>query len=335
MGKATILLIEDSAAQARDTQRALNDLGYDVVLAENGLKGLKVLKSQPPDLVILDVLLPDINGHDVCRWMRLDERCRGIPVIMLTAKGSVEDKVAGLEAGADDYLPKPYHTMELNARIYAALRTKSLQDELRQKNRALEELLVRVELLAITDTLTNVYNRRRFQAILKEEFARSKRYDVPLSCVILDIDRFKEINDRLGHQVGDRVLQETAESVSKQVREVDLVARYGGDEFVAILPQTPREQAKVAAERLRKAIEKLRYPDLPQETGVTVSVGVAGLPDEGVETEVQLIRVADYALMRAKQQGRNRVEAVAWRDPDFQKSLLSETESGEHARRNA
>ncbi|MCG2722646.1 MAG: response regulator, partial [Thermodesulfovibrionales bacterium] len=148
-----ILLVEDDKLQAKITGEYLESAGYDVILADNGKSAIKSVKTESIDLVILDLVLPDINGNEVCRWLKLNEDTRGIPIIMLTAKGSTMDKVQGLHAGADDYLSKPYNETELNARIYASLRTKALQDELRAKNRQLEEVLSKVEVLASTDPL--------------------------------------------------------------------------------------------------------------------------------------------------------------------------------------
>ena len=167
MAKARILLVEDSRTQADTTRAFLEKNGYEVLWAENGVTAIKMAKTRGVDLVLLDRVLPDMDGSEVCRWMKLDRDVRGVPVIMLTVKGSTADTVHGLESGADEYLPKPYNEAELNARIYAALRGKHLQDELQLKNRQLEDMLTKVETLAITDPLTGLYNRRRFEHLLE------------------------------------------------------------------------------------------------------------------------------------------------------------------------
>ncbi|MBI4699299.1 MAG: diguanylate cyclase, partial [Nitrospirae bacterium] len=218
-------------------------------------------------------------------------------------------KVAGLEAGADDYMPKPFSEIELNARIYACLRTKALQDELRQKNRELERLLERVEFLAMTDSLTELYNRRHFETVLEKEFQRTLRYKSPLSCLMLDIDNFKQINDEYSHQAGDSVLQEIARLIKSSFREIDIVARWGGEEFTILLPQTDRPGALKCASRLLEEISGHKFSRLA-ERKVTVSIGVATSPDPSIENGEQLVNVSDLAMYEAKRKGRNRAEIM-------------------------
>ena len=233
--KAKILLIEDSAAQSKQIKEMLEKSGYQVLIAENGVTGLKMVASENPDVVILDIVLPDINGHEVCRWIKVRDETKGIPIIMLTVKGKLSEKVSGLHIGADDYLPKPFKESELNARIYASLRTREFQEELKKKNEQLEKLLKKVELMAITDSGTGLFNRRRFEGVLRRDFVRALRYKEPLSLIMIDVDHFKSINDLFGHQVGDEVLAEVAKIIQKQFREADMVARYGGEEFAPIV----------------------------------------------------------------------------------------------------
>ncbi|MEW6324325.1 MAG: diguanylate cyclase [Nitrospirota bacterium] len=304
--KARILLVEDTRAQADEIQKHLELLGYEVFWAKDGVSGLKMINSESPDLVILDVVLPDIDGHEVCRWIKMQGR--GIPVIMLTVKGDVGDRVMGLHTGADDYLPKPFSWEELNARIYACLRTRNIQEELRNKNLQLEELLQKVEKMAVTDSLTGLFNRRRFQESLEKEFHRCHRYKIPLGCLLIDIDHFKLVNDTYGHQTGDAVLSELGGILTRTFREIDVVSRYGGEEFAVLLPETDKRAAAQAAGRLIKAVST--HPFTGKETAlhVTVSVGLSGIPDDSISEADQLVQGADFALYRAKQAGRNRVE---------------------------
>ncbi len=313
--KAKILLIEDNPPQSRQIKRMLEKTGYEVFCADKGISGLKMVTTLNPDVIILDVVLPDISGHEVCRWIKVRDDTKGIPVIMLTVKGKLKEKVAGLQIGADDYLPKPFKESELNARIYASLRTKEFQEELKKKNTQLEELLQKVEIMAITDPGTGLFNRRRFQEVLHKEFARSKRYGEALALMMIDIDHFKTINDTFGHQVGDQVLADVAKIISSQFREVDTVARYGGEEFAVLLPQSTKADATMAADRTLEGIAGHPFETLKgRDQKITVSVGIAGLPDPMLNTEEQLIQCADAALYKAKQNGRNRVELGEGKD---------------------
>ncbi|MDH4163930.1 MAG: diguanylate cyclase [Nitrospirota bacterium] len=306
MAKHKILVIEDNKTQANIVKDNLTKNGYDVLLAVDGISGFKQAKTERPDLVLLDRVLPDMDGNEVCRWMKLDPSTRDIPVIMLTARSTSSDKVAGLEAGADDYLPKPFDETELIARISVRLRSKSQQDELKKKNRQLEDMLSQVENLAVMDPLTGLFNRRRFETILGNEFRRSVRYHSPLSLLMLDIDHFKIINDTFGHQTGDAVLKECARLFHDLVRQVDTVARYGGEEFVILSPNITRDSAFQAADRIRKAIEAHSFPGV-EGRSITISIGVASMPDPALDSEEKFIHSADMAMYEAKKKGRNRV----------------------------
>ncbi len=307
MAKAKILLVEDSKVQAGLVRDFLEKTGYEVIWAENGKSAIKTAKTMSVDIILLDLMLPDISGNEVCRWLKLNEDTKGLPIIMLTVKDGLTDKVAGLEAGADDYLPKPYNEIELNARIYASLRTKALQDELRQKNHQLEDLLRQVEIMAITDQLTGIYNRRRLETVLEEEFRRTIRYKSPLACLMIDIDHFKRINDRFGHHTGDMVIKETAQIIAECAREIDTVARWGGEEFIALFPQTKKEDALRSAVRIIKKVSEHKFPEISNEQ-ITISIGIASVPDPSIDTEEKLIHASDMALYEAKKNGRNRAE---------------------------
>lgn len=307
--KAKILLVEDDRVQAQFIRDFLERKGYDVVWAEDGASAIKMAKTLPIDLILLDLILPDISGHEVCRWLRLNKDTKGIPIIMLTVRTDISDKVAGLEAGADDYLPKPFDEAELNARIYASLRTKALQDELKERNKQLEDLLHKLEVMAITDYLTEVYNRRHFEEILRREFRRAVRYNLHLSCLMCDIDHFKRINDTYGHAAGDAVLKEIARIITSNLREVDVIGRWGGEEFAVLLTQAKKEDAKKVGERIIKAVSGYKFQGLPEKERITISIGVASVPeDPDIDNWERLIKAADEALYKAKRNGRNRIE---------------------------
>ncbi len=309
--KAKILLIEDSHSQAKEMIKTLKEMNYDVIWADGGIKGLRMAREENPDLILLDVIMPDMDGHTVCRWLKLNDATREIPIIMLTVKGGIEDKVEGLEVGANDYLPKPVNNRELEARIYAALRTRSLQNDLRERNKELQELLEKVEVMAVTDPLTGLYNRRRFYEALKKEFAAAKRYHHPLTCLMLDIDYFKRINDEYGHAMGDEVLKEIGKILSSSLREVDIPARYGGEEFVILFPHTPKDKAIVVAERIMDKIRKTRFKHGGKEVSLTVSIGIASTENIEDGSDDDLVRYADSALYIAKEKGRNRLEVFS------------------------
>ncbi len=306
--KAKVLLIEDSPTQAGDMSKKLNGLGYEVVWADGGVSGLKMATTERPDIILLDIIMPDMDGYSVCRWLKLNEATQDIPVIMITVKGEINDKVGGLETGATDYLPKPFDERELEARIYAALRTKAIHKQLLKKNKELEHALQNVEHLAITDPLTGLYNRRRFYDCLKKDFASTKRYAHALSCIIIDVDHFKKINDRYGHLVGDAVLKDLAQIISSSLREVDIVSRFGGEEFAILLPHTSKDGAVKVAERILTKIRAATFKYDEATLKTTASIGVASMEDVKKGDSDEIIRLADLALYTAKQKGRDRVE---------------------------
>jgi diguanylate cyclase (GGDEF)-like protein len=312
--KAHLLLIDDSETQSNLIREALERLGYQVTRASSGAEGLQLARSVSPDLVLLDVVMPDIDGFAVCRWLKMNAETRDIPVIMLTVRGAVADRVEGLNIGADDYLAKPFEDEELEARIFAALRVKAAYSELRGRNQQLESMLHSAEALAATDSLTGLFNRRRFADVLKREFAVTKRYRNTLSCIMLDLDHFKQINDRFGHDAGDQVLKEVARRIIASLREVDLAARYGGEEFVILLPHTSRKDARVVADRLLRNVSAQQFQFGSEILTITVSIGYAGNADVASERAEDLVKAADLALYEAKNAGRNRVVMYSPRD---------------------
>ena len=309
MAKARILIIEDSKSQADLTRDFLERNDYEVEWAADGVSGIKAIKTASFDVILLDLVLPDMSGNDICRWVKINYDTKGIPIIMLTVKSSLDDKVSSLEAGADGYLAKPYSEVELNVTIYAALRTKALQDELKQRNKQMEGLLTEVEFLAITDPLTGLHNRRFFDTVLKKELTEGKRYGQKVTCLMLDIDHFKRINDTYGHETGDTVLKEVASSLKSLLREVDTIARWGGEEFIVMMPHTDINGALVPGSRILKSIADMTFAKIPG-VRITVSIGLA-CTGETQNTPDILVNAADLALYEAKRKGRNRIEVAA------------------------
>jgi diguanylate cyclase (GGDEF)-like protein len=243
----------------------------------------------------------------VCRRIKQDPALPYIPIILVTARDSTQDKVEGLDAGADDYLTKPINFPELEARVRSMLRIKRLQDELDQKNRELELANKRLRKLSITDGLTDLFNHRHIHELLHEEFERTRRSGEPLAVAMLDLDRFKQVNDTYGHPTGDVILYETARILRETAREIDMVGRYGGEEFVVILPGTDEEAAEQFAERVRVAVSEHHFRDEANEVRMTISGGVSSFPGVGIEHPDVLVKRADEALYAAKESGRNRI----------------------------
>jgi len=305
--KARLLLVEDSAAQGSQTKAQLEHLGYEVRWVQSGIEALKWARQEPPDLIVLDVVMEDIDGFAVCRWLKLHNGTRDIPIIMLTVRAEVEDRVHGLQVGADDYLPKPFSDRELEARIFAALRSKTTHTELIERNRQLESMLHHVESLAITDPLTGLFNRRRFGDVLRREVAVTRRYKNSLSLLMIDIDHFKVINDRFGHDAGDEVLRTIAAALSSGLREVDLAARYGGEEFAIVMPHTNKANASIVAERIAKQVSKVVHEFNGEKIHLTASLGLAEVSDLSDPSAENLVKASDIALYEAKRAGRNRI----------------------------
>ncbi len=307
--KRHILLIEDSPTQARYTGLLLEDAGYKVTFAETGKKGIELAETEKPDIVILDVVLPDLDGFSVCRRIRQRAELY-TPVLMFTEQRTdIEDKVDGLTVGADDYLNKPFDERELVARVAALVRIRQVIENMYNRLTDGEQSYQSLKQLALTDRLTGLYNRHYFAEELHKQFVLSRRYNTPLGCIMTDIDLFRDFNTRYGHPAGDWVLQEVAGVMKESMREGDVIARYGGEEFVILLPMTDIGGTADLAERLRAQIEQQTWEHASYgKLHITVSFGVAVLPAPGMETANDLVACSDKALYQAKNNGRNRVE---------------------------
>jgi two-component system cell cycle response regulator len=290
-----ILIADDDAVSRRLLEALLTRQGYDVVAVSDGTEAWQVLQGQdPPRLAVLDWLMADMDGLEVCRRVRERPELGDVYVILLTSRGDQEHIVEGLQAGANDYVTKPFNRNELLARVRVGERMVGLQAELAVR---VQELAA----LAMIDGLTGIANRRTFDARLEFECLRTSRFDSPLALIMLDLDHFKSFNDSYGHQAGDEVLKVMGRLLSSNSRNTDLVARYGGEEFAVILVNTDIDAAKEAAERLRARIESEPW----SHRLVTVSVGIASC-DHGPVAVPELISHADRALYFSKKQGRNR-----------------------------
>jgi two-component system cell cycle response regulator len=310
-----ILVVDDSRTQLDWLVQVLEKEGYSVATAPDGKEAIRKVRSDPPDLVLLDMILPDLDGLEVLRIVKARPDDQFIPVIILSVKSDIDTKVAGLRIGADDFLAKPFAEAEILARCAAMLRIKHLQEKLREAQRRLEEQ-------SITDALTGLKNRRFFDERLHEEFRRAQRYGDYLSLIMIDLDEFKAVNDRYGHPAGDSVLRDAAGLIRTSIRDPDICARYGGEEFAVILPKTHMSGALAVAERVWRELGAREYPmpavqaGAPATVRVTASLGVAFYPSKDISSGELLLRFADQALYQAKRAGRNTIclyQAQAYR----------------------
>jgi two-component system cell cycle response regulator len=298
---AKILLIDDSRLIAHVAKRILTKRGHEVTLAQDGMAGLEAAKSEQPDMILLDLIMPVMDGYQVCQQLKKEKSTKEIPVIMLTSQAEPADKVKGLEMGALDYVTKPFDEGELVARVNIQLKLKELYEALQEKNRQLQEQANR-------DGLTGLYNHRYFHEQLSKDFLRARRYHESLSCVLLDIDHFKKFNDTFGHQTGDVVLTNLGHVIKDSIRDSDSAARYGGEEFALILHHADGSEAVYVAERLRQMVEDYWVHHKGNVLHITVSIGVATFPHRAIHDSKELVECADKALYKAKENGRNRVE---------------------------
>jgi len=298
-----VLLVEDTEGDAQLVRHFLKDLPLRFERVTKGKEALQLAQSGGVDLILLDILLPDTNGFEVCRQLRNTEKGRGIPIVIITCLDDMDSKVKSIELQTDDFLIKPIVGRELQARVKILLEKKRQLDNLRSHyEKALNS--------AVVDWLTGLYNHGYFKKFLDLEIKKSLRRRYPITLIMIDVDNFKTYNDAYGHPIGDVILQELAQVVRKSVREVDLVARYGGDEFAVVLPYSAGEGALRAAQRIDKAIKTHGFSPKIQARGtqLTVSMGVAWYPEDAVHVD-ELIHIADQKLCGAKIKGKNQISA--------------------------
>jgi two-component system, cell cycle response regulator len=297
-----VLVADDEAVSQRLLEASLRKWGYDVVTAKDGLEALQILQ-QPdaPNLAVLDWMMPGLDGVQLCREIRRRQADRYTYVVLLTGKNTKIDVIEGLDSGADDYVIKPYDAQELQVRLRTGKRILYLQEQLIAARESLREQ-------ATHDSLTGLWNRAAVFEILANELARQKRHGGSIAIAMVDLDHFKQINDDYGHQIGDQTLRAASEAMTRCIRRYDAVGRFGGEEFLVILPGCDKMNALSHAERVRAAISNLTVKVPGRFLTVTASVGVATVVAGSDIDSCLLIRAADTALYRAKNNGRNCVE---------------------------
>lgn len=266
-----VLVVEDDPVSRMLLEMTLRKVGYEVVSAKNGQEALACFEKRFFPIVFSDWMMPEVDGLQLCRSIRETVTAGYVFIFLLTARDSRADMIAGLEAGADDYLTKPFDRAELFARLKTAVRILKLEKSLKEANEA-------IRVLSITDTMTGCFNRTYMDQQFPKELQRAVRYGHAISVIMTDIDHFKKVNDLYGHQAGDHVLKAFVETMGRSVRSgVDWIARYGGEEFLLVLPETNVESAEVLAERLRKTVSEQIIPYDGKTIRITSSFGVTGL----------------------------------------------------------
>ena len=305
-----ILIVEDSAGSLRVLGHHIEKMGIAPIAARTGLSGADLFVSERPDLVLIDIDLPDIGGFELARRIRqLESPSDWTPIVFLSSLDKDEDLEKGIAAGGDDYLQKPVSGVVLGAKIRAMQRIIQMRQSLLVLTRKLDTANHQLKRLASLDGLTEIANRRHFDAVLDDEWRRAMRQGRELSILICDVDHFKEYNDSYGHPSGDECLRQVARVLVSAIdRGGDLVARYGGEEFVAVLPETSLEGASFVAERMRQAIAQLNLTHAGSPFGcLTASFGAASTVPSAKSDPLKILAAADRALYQAKQKGRNRV----------------------------
>jgi two-component system, cell cycle response regulator len=296
-----ILVVDDSPIYRKLVEQSLCRENCPVLFAKNGRDALKVFAEQEPDLVITDWTMPDISGPELCQQIRRDYQKHYAYMILVTSNAEKEQVVEGLNAGADDYLTKPFHSGELLARVRVGRRMIDLHREVEAKNRQLHEL-------ALTDPLTGLPNRRAIDHWMGRQLSAAARHDFAIWVAMVDLDHFKRVNDTYGHDAGDTVLKEFAELLKNNTRSSNICGRLGGEEFLLILTHVEMEQANLALERIRSRLEAREFSFEPHRTRVTASFGVVGFRGTRAPEFNILLSRADAALYSAKNKGRNRIE---------------------------
>ncbi len=296
-----ILIADDAPVPCATIKKALAMDNYEVLVANDGEQALNMYCEHRPSLIILDWMMPKLSGPEICHRIRTEFKDSLTHILLLSGITQKDKVVQVLEAGADDYLTKPFHAEELRARVHVGMRMVALRQELEEKNRWLQQL-------SMTDELTNIPNRRAVMEWVQHELRNAERYHYPLSLVMADLDHFKHINDTWGHAVGDSVLKRFAHLLHEHIRQGDLCGRFGGEEFIVILPHTRAVDSAFVVERFRAELALHQVPAGNETIHVTASFGISEFGGSGSPNLEFMLRAADEALYEAKRNGRDRCE---------------------------
>ncbi|MFC1676924.1 diguanylate cyclase [Planctomycetota bacterium] len=286
-----ILIVDDDQVNLTLLKSLLENMGLAVLTAQDALTGIEIAIDKQPSLIMLDIMMPNIDGFEACKRLKAERKTSSIPIIFLSAKSQKYDIIAGLEIGAVDYITKPFDTGELKARINNVLRNIELEEQILS--------------LANTDALTGLANRRHFFNILEREILRAKIRGRSLSVMMLDIDHFKSVNDTYGHLAGDEIIKQVGKVLMENIYPLDVAGRYGGEEFIILMPGTSSSRGMEAAEKLRKVIDEFQWKAFNDNISITISIGLANIDANNLLDANDLIEKADAALYTAKRKGRN------------------------------
>jgi diguanylate cyclase (GGDEF)-like protein len=300
------LIADDDPVTTAILSQALQRMGIDVISAHDGAGAWEVLTSAPaPEIAVVDWMMPGIDGIEICRRVRLEPALAGVYVLLLTGRATRDDLVAGLDAGADDYMIKPIDAEELRARVQVGLRVANLQGRLAEQVSQLQAARDRLARLVSTDVLTDLFTRRWWFELATTELSRCRRYDRPFSLMVIDLDLFKRVNDTFGHDAGDKLLRGFADMLRAECRQSDIIGRLGGEEFALLVPETPLAAAQHIAGRILEACRGLSVSAPGGEVvRCTCSIGLSELLPDDEDLE-EVLRRADAALYDAKRSGRN------------------------------
>ena len=294
-----VLIVVDDRAQFLLIQNFLDGEKLELVAAKDARETFEAIYQQMPDLIIVDIDLQGEDGFDILRAIRVEPRYDAIPIVVYSSQNDTDTKTRALDLGALEYLKKPLTSKELAAHVRAILRFKLKQDQIFEEYKRLSEL-------SLTDPLTGAYNRRALDTFLKSRLSESSRHGIPVSCVMFDIDHFKDVNDTHGHQVGDVVIKDISDLVRSLCRQEDALIRYGGEEYLVILFHTPRDGAVIFGERVRESVSEHAFHS--GELKITISGGIASLPEDEIPSDPEaMINLADQRLYTAKRKGRDQI----------------------------